>query len=149
MPYLGVEQKFSETDAAGQTFIMDDLRGFSPSDAEKYLKSQTLSAMMVGSGEIVTAQIPAPGEAVPGGSQVLLYLGEAPEEREAEVPDFLGMNRQQASDAAGTLGLYVLVTGNGDISPYVTVTAQNIAPGTKVPVGTTITLEFTDTSARD
>ena len=149
LPYLGVEQKFSETDVAGQTFIMDDLRGFSPSDAEKHLKSQTLSAMMVGSGETITAQIPAPGEAVPGGSQVLLYLGEAPEEREVEVPDFLGMNRQQASDAAGTLGLYVLVTGNGDISPYVTVTAQNIAPGTKVPVGTTITLEFTDTSARD
>ena len=149
LPYLGVEQKFSETDVAGQTFIMDDLRGFSLSDAEKHLKSQTLSAMMVGSGEIVTAQIPAPGETVPGGSQVLLYLGEAPEERETEVPDFLGMNRQQASDAAGTLGLYVLVTGNGDISPYVTVTAQNIVPGTKVPVGTTITLEFTDTSARD
>ena len=65
------------------------------------------------------------------------------------MPDFLGMNRQQASDAAGTLGLYVLVTGNGDLSPAVTVTAQDIAPGTKVSVGTTITLEFTDTSARD
>ena len=65
------------------------------------------------------------------------------------MPDFVGLNRQQASDAAGALGLYVLVTGNDEISTQVTVTAQNVPKGEKVPRGTTITLEFTDTAARD
>jgi beta-lactam-binding protein with PASTA domain len=65
------------------------------------------------------------------------------------VPDFTGMHRQQAAEAAGKMGLYLLITGNGDISPKVTVTAQNIPAQTQVPAGTTITLEFTDTTARD
>ena len=57
--------------------------------------------------------------------------------------------QQQASDAAGALGLYILVTGNDEISTGVTVTAQNVAKDTEVPAGTTITLEFADTAARD
>ena len=78
-----------------------------------------------------------------------VYLGEKPETEEVEVPDFLGLNRQQASDLAGSLGLYILVTGNQEISPGVTVTAQDLPRDTPVPLGTTITLEFTDTAARD
>ena len=59
------------------------------------------------------------------------------------------MDRQQAADAAEKLGLYILVTGNESDSPSVTVTAQSIPEGISVPRGTTITLEFTDTTARD
>ena len=118
-------------------------------DAESKLKRMGLSAKLVGSGDTVTAQLPEPGQTVPGGSQVLLYLDQSPEPENVEVPDFTGMNRQQASDTAGKLGLYILVTGNDEISVQVTVTAQSVPKETKVPVGTTITLEFTDTSARD
>ena len=77
----------------------------------------------------------------------MLYLGDSPPDERVEVPDFTGMNRQQASAAAGVLGLYILPTGNQEISPRVTVTAQSIAPKTKVSVGTTIKLEFADTKA--
>jgi beta-lactam-binding protein with PASTA domain len=80
---------------------------------------------------------------------VLLYLGGEPEKREVSVPDFTGMHRQQAVEAAGKLGLYLLVTGNREVSPEVTVTAQSVPKDTRVPVGTVITLEFTDTKARD
>ena len=76
-------------------------------------------------------------------------LGQTPEPETVKVPDFYGMNRQQASDAAGALGLYILVTGNDEISTGVTVTAQNVAKDTEVPAGTTITLVFADTAARD
>ena len=65
------------------------------------------------------------------------------------LPDFTGMHRQQAADAAGRLGLYILVTGNQELSPQVTVTAQKPAKDTQVPMGTTITLEFADTAAKD
>ena len=65
------------------------------------------------------------------------------------VPDFTGMTRQQASDAAGQLGLNILVSGNLTLGKNVTVTRQFTAKDTKVPVGTTIRLEFADTAARD
>ena len=149
LPYLGVERRFSEEELPSKTVIMEDLTGFSQKDAEKYLKSASLSAIIIGQGDTVTGQIPGPGETVPAGSQVLLYLGETPEETLVTVPDFLGMNRAQACDAAGKLGLYILVSGNREISPRVTVAAQEIPPGEKVPLGSTITLRFTDTKTLD
>lgn len=149
LPYLGVERTFSETDIAGQEVIMEDLTGLTAADAERKLKGIQLTAKFSGTGETVTGQIPAAGQSVPGGSEVLVYLGQEPEQRSVVVPDFTGMNRQQASDMAGTLGLYILVKGNDEISAAVTVTAQSEAKDTRVPVGTTITLEFTDTAARD
>ena len=149
LPYLGVEKRFGEEDPASRTVTLEDLTGFSQKDAEKYLKSASLSAIIVGQGDTVTGQIPAPGEKVPGGSQVLLYLGEMPEQTLVKVPDFSGMNRAQATDAAGKLGLFILASGNPEISPNVTAAAQDIPSGTEVPLGSTITLHFTDNTSRD
>jgi len=149
LPYLGVEQHFSPDEIQGQTIVLDDLQGLTRQETEQYLKSQNLTALFTGVGETVTGQIPAAGQPVPGGSQVLIYLGTEPEQREVTVPDFAGMNRQQASDAAGKLGLYILVSGNTDTSTQVVATKQDIPAGQNVPLGTTIQLEFTDTGARD
>ena len=149
LPYLGVNRTYGEDDAAGRETILEDLTDLTAAEAERKLKSAGLKAKFSGTGETVTGQIPAPGQTVPGGSEILVYLGQPPEERTVAVPDFSGMNRQQASDAAGQLGLYILVTGNADLSPSVTVTAQSVRKDTQVPAGTTITLEFTDTTARD
>jgi len=149
LPYLGVEKKFAEGDTAGQTALMADLTGLSPEEAEAQLKQLGLTALISGREAAVTSQIPAPGQLVRVGSQVLLYLGDEPELRQVTVPDFSGMNRQQAEDAAGSLGLYILPSGNQTVAPNVTVTAQSKEKDTQVPAGTTITLTFTDTSARD
>ena len=149
LPYLGVAQSFEADEAAGQKITLDDLTGMNRGDAEKILKEQSLTAVFVGEGDTVTGQIPSVGETVPGGSQVLVYLGEEPESRTTQVPDFLGMNRQQASDAANQAGLYILVTGNGEADPNVTVTTQSVPAGSEITQGTTIVLEFIDTRVSD
>ena len=149
LPYLGVEPSYGPEDVAGKSVVLEDMTGMTKKEAEKLLKSQLLTARCVGYGETVSGQIPAAGDSVPGGSEVLLYFGEEPEERMVEVPDFRGMNRQQASDLAGSLGLYILVAGNDSVSAAVTVTAQETPAGMKVPVGTVIRLEFADTKVSD
>ncbi len=149
LPYLGVKQSYTEEDAAGRTVVLDDLTGLTKEEAEKKLKELGLEAVFRGEGERVVAQIPGVGQTIPGNSQVLLYLEESPGEEMVKVPDFYGMNRQQASDAAGILGLNILVAGNPDIAPGITVTAQSIPKEQEVPVGTTIRLEFTDTKVAD
>ena len=149
LPYLGVERHFSEEEIPGQTVILEDYTGFTPEEAEKILKKQNISAKRIGNGDTVTGQLPEPGKSVPGGSEVILYLGEMQEEQTAQVPNFIGMNRQQANDAALSSGLYILVTGNPEISPDVTVTAQSELPDTSLPRGSTVTLEFTNTKVRD
>ena len=147
LPYLGVKQTFTEDDAAGKVVVLEDYSGLTPKEADKLLKQNNITAKYIGTGETVTGQIPQKGESVPGGSQILLYLGADAPDQTVEMPDFLGMTRQQASDAAGALGIYILPTGNLKISPNVTVTAQEIPPKTKVPAGTTVRLNFSDTKA--
>ena len=80
---------------------------------------------------------------------MLLYSDGTPAEETVTVPDFSGLNRQQASDLAGSLGLYILVSGNDRIAANVVVTEQSDLPQTQVPVGTTIRLTFADTQAKD
>ena len=128
---------------------MPDLRNLTVEEAEKQLKELGLTMKTVGAGETIVSQIPAPGQSPPGGSEVLAYFEENPGPEMVAVPDFSRMTRQQASDAAGALGLYILISGNPSVDQTVIVTAQSIAPGTKVPAGTTIRLEFTDTQLRD
>ncbi len=147
LPYLEVKRNYSEEDAAGREIVVEDFTGMPLEQAQKKLKELGLTAQMIGTGETVVAQLPAAGNVVPGNSQILLYLEEEPEARTVTVPDFTGMTRQQASDAAGLLGLYILVSGNSSLDAVVT--AQSYEKDTEVPVGTTIKLEFADTKAAD
>ncbi len=146
LPYLGVEQNFSEEDAAGRLFVMEDLTGLTAKEAEAQLKEQYLTAQIVGDGDTVTGQIPAAGRSVAGNSQVLLYMGQPVPEEQVTVPDFSGMNRQQAADAAAELGLYLQITGNTETSSTVKVAGQSPAAGTEVDKGTTVELQFTDSN---
>ena len=145
LPYLGVHTNYTEEDAAGKTVVLEDMTGKTIKEAQKYLNDQGLEALIEGTEETVTAQIPAPGQSVPGGSQVILYFGDIPKERTTTVPDFTGMNRQQANDAAGAAGLYIKPTGNQEIAAYVTAISQSVPKNTQVAVGTTIQIEFIDT----
>ena len=149
LPYLGVEHTYAEDDIAGQMFIVEDMTGMTAEEAQKLLKGQNLTAKLQGTEDTVTGQIPAAGTAVPGGSEVLVYLGELPEKIVTTVPDFTGMNRQQANDAAGAAGLYIRIKGNTSLDPGVVVTLQSETKDTQIPVGTTVELEFTDIQATD
>ena len=149
LPYLGVRQNYTEEDLPGRQIILPDLTGYTAQEAEKCLKESGFSARCEGDGETVAGQIPAAGQSLPGGSQVLLYLGRPPETRSVKVPDFLGKSKQQAADLAGALGLYILPTGNPESGAEIRAIAQDIPPGTQVAVGTTIPIRFADQTAKD
>ena len=147
LPYLSVKHQYGPEDAQGMQIVVPELVGNDVQQAQKQLKELGLTARIIGSGEKITAQIPASGNTVPGNSQMLLYLEQQPEVRLVTVPDFYGMTRQQASDAAGQLGLYILVTGNPNMDALAI--EQSEEKETQVPVGTTIKLLFADGKAVD
>ena len=144
LPYLGVQRQ-----AEGEPFLLEDLAGKTVKEVKTLLKDQKITVTAVGEGEIVTGQLPAAGQTVLPGGEVLLYLGEPMPQRTVQVPDFRGMNRQQASDAAGKLGLFIQPMGCTDLAPQVTVCSQSEAPGTELAAGSTVTLQFADGTARD
>jgi stage V sporulation protein D (sporulation-specific penicillin-binding protein) len=94
LPYLGVQRK-EETE-----ILVEDYTDLTQADAARKLKESGIMGKFSGNGETVTAQLPAAGQTVPSGSEILLYLGQEPEESEVEVPDFSGLHRQQAAEAA-------------------------------------------------
>ena len=149
LPYLGVKHSYKEEDPAGKTVVLEDYTGLSAKEAQNKLSKIGIGCLLQGTADTVTAQLPEAGQSVPGDSQIILYLGDNPEETRVEVPDFSGMTRQQASDAAGALGLYILVKGNMDIGQNITAVSQSVAPKTKITVGSTVELTFVDTKAND
>ncbi len=149
LPYLGVKHNYTQEDKAGQTVILDDVTGLSATEAQKVLKKQGIEAVLRGNGETVTDQLPQPGSGIPGDSQVILYLGESQTPEMVAVPDFTGMTRQQASDAAGALGLFILVKGNPEIAPQITVVSQSVSPNAQIEMGSTVELTFLDTKVKD
>ncbi len=144
LTYLGV----GKTEEP-QTVIIPDLTGMTAKEASAALQALGLTARTSGSEAQITGQIPAAGQIVPAGSQVLLYLGESAVEKKIIVPDFSGMTGQQAGDMAAALGLYMLPIGNPSAEKNVTVQHQDIPAGTEVPIGTTIQLLFIDTGLRE
>ena len=144
LPYLGVQREME-----GEPFQLEDLTGKTVKEAKTLLKEQKVTPVTVGAGETVTGQLPAAGQTMYPGGEVLLYLDEIAPGQTAKVPDFRGMNRQQASDAAGKLGLFIRAIGNTDIAPNVTVCGQSEEANTELPVGSTVTLQFADGSLHD
>ena len=149
LPYLGVNTSYAESDPAGKQIALPDFTQLTAAQTQQLLKQHGLSGKSIGDGETVTTQIPQPGTVVAGDSEVLLYFGDPPQIPITRVPDFTGMNRQQASDTAGKAGLSILACGNQSVHPQVVVTAQSERKDTEVPVGSVIELEFTDIQASD
>ena len=144
LPYLGVERT-----SEGDPVILDNLTGMTMKEAGAALKEKKLTLTPMGDGETITGQLPAAGQSVLPGSEVLVYLGQPQGARMVTVPDFTGMNRQQASQAAGALGLSVIPIGSDQVSTDVTVCSQKEPAGTQLPAGSAVTLQVSDTSARD
>ena len=144
LPYLGVERQ-----ELASAFCLEDMTGKTEQEVRELLKGKQIEISVTGTEETVTGQLPAAGTMILPGSRLLLYFGSDVPTRQVQVPDFKGMNRQQANDAAGLLGLSIVVAGSETIAPYVIVTDQKEPAGTTVDVGTAITLQFTDTTARD
>ena len=142
LPYLGVAPNVTQ-----EPLTVEDYTGMTRAQAEAALKKHGIDFLALGEAETVTGQLPAPGQTLDGETQLLLYFGTPAPVQQVTVPDFTGMNRQQAGDTAANAGLTLRVEGNTALLPTVTVAEQSLDPGTTVPPGTRITLKFIDTKA--
>lgn len=145
--YLGVQPDYTDMDMSTVNVLMPDVRDQDEAAAAALLQEQSLTYTTVGSGEVVTGQIPAPGEQLPGNSKAILYLGEAVPTDEVTVPDLKNLTPDEAKAVMENSGLYLQTKGS--YRYYSVVTDQDYAPGETVPRGTTITVELTDQTALD
>ncbi len=97
--------------------LVPNVTGLNLADATSALKKNNLTLRTVGDGDTVTGQIPAPGASIPGGSQVVLYMGEEVPTDQVEVPNVVGPHPGAGPDRSWrTPGLYLKAIGAADYS---------------------------------
>ena len=149
LPYLGVEPDYGSEDIRGVNFTVPDVIGMDETEAGELLAEKTITYRVVGSGSVVTDQLPVAGSQVPGNSQIILYMRAEKQATRVEVPDFIGCSVADVNYLASNAGLYVQAKGTDRTDVYVLAAYQDIDPGTEVDRGTTITVEFSSTGASD
>ena len=144
LPYLGVEALYSADELEEMRIKVTSYKNWSIEKAIRSISEAGLRYKVIGSGEYVTAQLPAAGtyiEEVSG--TIVLYAGSDPEAT-VTVPDLSGMVATTANQALINLGLNIRIEG---ADSYLSgtgykVVAQSVAPGEKVAAGTVITVTF-------
>ena len=141
--YLGVERTYT----ASSDVLVPNLVGLDLPSATSSLEKLGLSLRTVGDGAAVTGQIPAAGASIPGGSQVVLYMGEEVPTGQVTVPDVTGLTYEQAEQRLAEYGLYMRATGTSEYGSGVVAYEQDVDSGTSVDRGSTIEVRFSDSSA--
>ena len=146
LDYMGVEKKYTEAESAAVDVSTPRVVGKTVDDAASALKDKNLKYRTVGEGDTVTSQIPAAASAVPGGSTVILYLGDAVPEETGTVPNVVGLGYESAKKKLEEAGFFMRATGTstyyGNAS---TAESQSVESGTVAAIGTVVDVQFANT----
>ena len=142
---MGVEKKYTAAESAAVDVVTPQVTGMTVDAADSALRKKGLSSRTVGEGDTVTAQIPASGASVPGGSKVILYLGSAAPEETGTVPNVVGLGYESAKKRLEDSGFFMRAAG---VSTYygnsTTASGQSVAAGETAPIGTVIEVQFSN-----
>jgi stage V sporulation protein D (sporulation-specific penicillin-binding protein) len=140
---MGVEKQYTTEELSGTDTVVPSLAGYDLTTAQKSLSNKGFSYRTVGSGSTVTGQVPSGGVSIPGGSTVILYMGEEVPTDQVEVPDVTGMTPAKVKETLEAKGLFLRATGvSGDYNSSVYASTQAIDAGTSVARGTVIEVRF-------
>ncbi len=143
LPYLGVEPQYSDEEIADLNRSTPSVEGMDVVTAESYVRNAGLDVRVKGEGTTVVKQVPEAGQSIPGEGTVVLYTDQASyQSQTVTVPDFSGYSVSGASDLASVYGLNIILSGTDLSSGGALASTQNIEPGTEVPSGTIVTVEF-------
>ena len=143
LDYLGVEKQYTSQELASSDTTMIRATGYELTVAKGLIQDRGLNVRTVGTGNIVTGQVPAAGVTIPGGSTVVLYLGDEEPAAQVEVPDLSGLSPSRAKETLENLGLFLRATGVSDYTDStVEAVSQSIQEGTAVAPGTVVEVRF-------
>lgn len=141
LPYLGIAPTFTQEELEKMDVNTPNLVGKELQEAENVLKNSGLKPRIVGHGETVLVQIPEAGKPIPRNGTVVIYTDQ--ERKVVKVPDLLGLSPADTNIKAVNSGLNIRMTGGALSGTAPTYSyKQSIEPGTEVPLGTVITVEF-------
>lgn len=148
LPYIGVTSVYADDESDRREVSVPSVVGQTEEQAASTLEQAGLGYRVVGDGDTVTDQVPASGVRIPVSGRVILYMGENKPTEQIEVPDLTGLTPDECRDTLEQYGLYLRQKGvaNSQVTGSTTASRQSPAAGTKVNIGSVVTVEFSDTT---
>lgn len=148
LEYMGVEKQYSAEELSGADVTVPLLVGYTEDQAASVLSPRGFTYRKIGEGAKVTGQIPTSGSVIPGGSEILLYMGEEKPTEAVEMPDLTGRDPDNVRQTLARLNLYMRGTGSAQFFTSSTLCAnQSISPGTMVEPGAVVDVTFVENVA--
>ncbi|MBQ4137440.1 MAG: PASTA domain-containing protein [Clostridia bacterium] len=144
LPYLGIEPKYTPEELASMEIPINDYTGKYANDAASEIKKKGLSVEIIGSGDVVTSQIPKNGSLLSSETgKVLLYTANTEPKLSVTVPDLIGKTAAAANRLAVNAGLNINISGaqNYDSGAGAVVITQYPEPGVKLTRGDIVTVD--------
>lgn len=140
LPYIGVEAQYTDEELEDQSVTVSNYIGASVENTITDLSWRNFEYEIIGSGDTITAQVPAAGSKISViDGRLVLYAGtEAPVDN-IKVPDMTGMTAYNANKVLVQAGLNPIFEGslNGSTA---TVISQSPAAGTMVTRGSLVSV---------
>ena len=148
LPYIGVTSVYADDESDRREVSVPSVVGQTEEQAASTLEQAGFGYRVVGDGDTVTDQVPVSGVRIPVSGRVILYMGENKPTEQIEVPDLTGLTPDECRDTLEQYGLYLRQKGvaNSQVTGSTTASRQSPAAGTKVNIGSVVTVEFSDTT---
>jgi stage V sporulation protein D (sporulation-specific penicillin-binding protein) len=144
LPYLEIyPTQLSEEELAMQDSAVPALIGLTRLEVITRLNTLGLNYRFIGEeqGNRVLYTVPSEGRTITRNGTVIIYMSEQ-DYINSIVPDVRGMSPALANDVITSAGLNIRLTGGAIYNAQSSATFQSIEPGTEVPSGTVIEVEF-------
>ncbi len=144
MTELNIEPRYTESESKKLSISTPNTVGSSVDAAKAALKAKNLECKVVGKGDTVLSQSPSSNTTVPSGGVVVLYT-EKNSKKTTTVPNFKGLTISEANSLAAQNNINIEISGNNLTSSNVVAYSQSTEKGTKVEIGSVITVKFKST----
>ncbi|MCL2221027.1 MAG: penicillin-binding transpeptidase domain-containing protein [Oscillospiraceae bacterium] len=146
---LGIMPVFTEADFPDINLHVPRLSGRDIESATSVLSASGFSYRVVGSGSMVTGQIPMPNAYVASGAEVIIYAGEDVPREMVTVPHLVDMSYTEARNALAGRGLFIRTAGIPRTDSRARVSIQSISAGREVQFGAVVEVTLINPEASE
>ena len=144
LPYMGIEPTYNNQEDAVRDKAVPSIAGLSPDAAMAKLSEEGFTYRIIGSGALVTGQLPVANSIVAAQSQIIIYCDAAPSEGMATMPDVTNMSYSVARQILGGNALFLRASGPITDPSQIVVVGQSIPVGQQLEYGTVIKVSVID-----
>lgn len=138
LPYMGIEPQYDDEADRSADKTVPNLKGLSVDEAKQKLSENGFSCRVIGSGSIVTTQLPVANAVIADGSTVIIYADADPSPGLETMPGLDGMSYADAVQLLSGYGIFIKSSTAITDAASQRIHTQSIESGSAVKHGTIV-----------